>query len=191
MNINVRGKNIVVTDGLRNAVEKELSKLERYLAEDDTIQASLSTVRREHKVELTVRTRFHDVRVEEAGDDMYDVIRSAGDVLERRLRKYKNQLAAKFEGKATSADAPVRLGNVLGGAPDEDAAGHEEEADEIVIVRTKRFGIKPMNPEEAVLQMELIGHDFFVFANVDNDFETNVVYKRKNGGYGLIEPEFE
>lgn len=191
MNINVRGKNIVVTDGLRSAVEKELSKLERYLADDETIQAALSTIRREHKVELTVRTRSHDVRVEESGDDMYEVIRNAGDILERRLRKYKNQLNAKYEGKATSADAPVRLGNALNPQKDEDFDHDTDDPEEIRIVRTKRFGIKPMSPEEAVLQMELIGHDFFVFANVDSDFETNVVYRRKNGGYGLIEPEFE
>lgn len=191
MIINVRGKNIVVTDGLKGAVEKELSKLDRYLAEDDTIQAALSTIRREHKVELTVRTKAHDVRVEESGDDMYEVIRNAGDVLERRLRKYKNQMAAKYEGKATAADAPVRLGNALSADDGNEAEIDTDAAEEIRIVRTKRFGIKPMSPEEAVLQMELIGHDFFVFANVDNDFETNVVYKRKNGGYGLIEPEFE
>ena len=105
-------------------------------------------------------------------------------VIERQLRKYKNKLVAKNQGHPTSASVP-------GGIKKEFIDSEEEpsEDDEIRIVRTKKFGVKPMYPEDACLQMELLGHSFFVFSNAETD-EVNVVYKRKDGSFGLIEPEF-
>ena len=118
---------------------------------------------------------------------MYNVLHEAGEILERKLKKYKNQMVAKNEGRPTSHATAERIGDTLSGADTE----HPDAEEQIEIRKVKRFGIKPMFPEDAVLEMELLGHDFFVFANAEEDCEVNVVYRRKKGGYGLIRPEFE
>lgn len=171
------GKNIDVTPSLRETVENKLGKLERYFTPDTEIHVTLSVQKERQKIEVTIPVKGDIIRSEQTSSDMYVSIDLVEEVIERQLRKYKNKLVARYQE---------------GGNFKQDFLENEEELledDEIKIVRTKRFGIKPMYPEDACVQMELLGHDFFVFCNAETD-EVNVVYKRKNGTYGLIEPEF-
>ena len=172
------GKNIDVTPGLREAVESKLGKLERYFTPNTEIHVTLSVQKGHQKIEVTIPVKGGMVRSEQESSDMYVSIDLVEEVIERQLRKYKNKLVARnqegsnfkqefFESEDTSS-----------------------EDDEIKIIRTKRFGIKPMFPEDACIQMDLLGHDFYVFFNAETE-EVNVVYKRKNGTFGLIEPEFQ
>ena len=170
------GKNIDVTSGLREAVESKLGKLERYFTPDTEIHVTLSVQREHQKIEVTIPVKGGIIRSEQQSNDMYVSIDLVEEVIERQLRKYKNKLVAKHQEGS-------------GFAPSFYDADDTADDGDIKIVRSKRFGIKPMYPEDACVQMELLGHDFFVFCNAETD-EVNVVYKRKNGSYGLIEPEF-
>ena len=172
----ISGKNIDVTKGLRDSIEQKLGKLERYFTPDTEIIVTLSVEKERQKIEVTIPVKGTIIRSEQVSDDMYVSIDLVEEVIERQLRKYKNKLIDKHQE---------------GGSFNVEFVEQEEEpADgEIKIVRTKRFGIKPMFPEDACVQMELLGHNFFVFCNAETD-EVNVVYKRKDGAYGLIEPEF-
>lgn len=171
------GKNIDVTPGLKEAVESKLGKLERYFTPDTEIHVTLSVQREHQKIEVTIPVKGEIIRSEQVSNDMYVSIDLVEEVIERQLRKYKNKLIARHQEGVNFKQEFFEN--------DEDTA----EEDEIKIVRTKRFGIKPMYPEDACVQMELLGHDFFVFCNAETD-EVNVVYRRKNGTFGLIEPEF-
>lgn len=178
MKIKIFGKNIDVTDGIKSAVEEKLGNLEKYFTDDARIDVTLSVDRNDQKVEVTIPLKGRIIRVEEVSSDMYATIDMAQETIERQLVKYKNKLVDKKRGGSDFySEAFID-------------ADYEEEEEGIQIVRTKRFGIKPMDPEEACVQMELIGHNFFVFLNAETD-EVNVVYKRKNGKYGLIEPELD
>ena len=170
------GKNLDVTPGLKEAVESKLGKLERYFTPDTEIHVTLSVQRERQKIEVTIPVKGGIIRSEQQSNDMYVSIDLVEEVIERQLRKYKNKLVAKHQEGSNFTTSFY------------DAAETADDSD-IKIVRTKRFGIKPMYPEDACVQMELLGHDFFVFCNAETD-EVNVVYKRKNGSYGLIEPEF-
>lgn len=170
------GKNIDVTPGLREAVESKLGKLERYFTPDTEIHVTLSVQKEQQKIEVTIPVKGGIIRSEEKSNDMYISIDLVEEIIERQLRKHKNKLIARHQESGNFKQEFFDTS-----APEDD--------DEIKIVRTKRFGIKPMFPEDACVQMELLGHDFFVFCNADTE-EVNVVYKRKNGAYGLIEPEF-
>lgn len=178
MNINIFGKNIEVTPGIRSAVESKLSTLEKYLADDTRVDVTLSVDKNDQKVEVTIPVRGHIIRAEEVSDDMYATIDLVEETIERQIRKYKNKMVDK---KKIAKDVSI---------PEFVDFDYDDDEEEVKIVRTKRFGIKPMDPEEACIQMDLIGHNFFVFLNAETD-EVNVVYKRKNGTYGLIEPEFD
>ncbi len=178
MNINIFGKNIEVTPGIKSAVESKLSTLEKYLAEDTRVDVTLSVDKNDQKVEVTIPVRGHIIRAEEVSNDMYATIDLVEETIERQIRKYKNKMVDK---KRATADVSI---------PEFVEFDYDDDEEEVKIVRTKRFGVKPMDPEEACIQMDLIGHNFFVFLNADTD-EVNVVYKRKNGTYGLIEPEFD
>ncbi len=171
------GKNIDVTPGLREAVESKLGKLERYFTPDTEIHVTLSVQKEQQKIEVTIPVKGGIIRSEEKSNDMYISIDLVEEIIERQLRKYKNKLIARHQESGN-----FRQEFFDTSTPDDE--------DEIKIVRTKRFGIKPMFPEDACVQMDLLGHDFFVFCNADTE-EVNVVYKRKNGAYGLIEPEFD
>ena len=172
----ISGKNIDVTKGLRDSIEQKLGKLERYFTPDTEIIVTLSVEKERQKIEVTIPVKGTIIRSEQVSDDMYVSIDLVEEVIERQLRKYKNKLIDKHQEGGNF--------NV------EFVEQEEEPADgEIKIVRTKRFGIKPMFPEDACVQMELLGHNFFVFCNAETD-EVNVVYKRKDNTYGLIEPEF-
>lgn len=171
------GKNIDVTPGLKEAVESKLGKLERYFTPDTEIHVTLSVQKERQKIEVTIPVRGGVIRSEEESSDMYVSIDLVEEIIERQLRKYKNKLIARHQEGDNFKQEFF------------DAEDTIEDDNEIKIVRTKKFGIKPMYPEDACVQMELSGHDFFVFCNAETE-EVNVVYKRKNGTFGLIEPEF-
>ncbi len=170
------GKNIDVTPGLKEAVENKLGKLQRYFTPETEIHVALSVQKEHQKIEVTIPVKGNIIRSEQESDDMYVSIDLVEEVIERQLRKYKNKLVARnqegnnFSKTLFETEEPIEDG-------------------EVKIVRTKKFGIKPMYPEDACVQMELLGHNFFVFFNAENE-EVNVVYKRKDGSFGLIEPEF-
>lgn len=179
MKIRIFGKNIEVTQGIKSAVEDKLSKLDKYFVKETNVDVTLSVEKNEQKVEVTIPVKGGIIRAEETSDDMYATIDLVEETIERQLVKYKNKLVDKKK---------IIKENFT---PDFiDADYDEDEEDAVKIVRTKSFGIKPMDAEEACVQMELLGHDFFVFLNADTD-EVNVVYKRKGNTYGLIEPELD
>jgi len=166
----ISGKNITVTDGLRTAVEDKLGKLERYFTPDTEVVVTLSVEKERQKIEV----KGNIIRSEQVSNDMYVSIDLVEEVIERQLRKYKNKIVDKQQSAANFQKAYL----------DKDY----EEDEEVKIIRTKKFDIKPMYPEDACVQMELLGHNFFVFCNAETD-QVNVVYKRKGNTYGLIEPE--
>ena len=172
----ISGKNINVTPGLKASIEQKLGKLERYFTPTTEIIVTLSVEKERQKIDVTIPVKGTIIRSEQVSDDMYVSIDLVEEVIERQLRKYKNKLIDRHQE---------------GGNLQPEFVDSEDAADngEIAIIRTKRFGMKPMFPEDACVQMELLGHNFFVFRNAETD-EVNVVYKRKNGTYGLIEPEF-
>lgn len=175
MNLVISGKNIDITEGLRSAVEEKIGKLERYFTDSTEVHVTLSTEKNRQKIEVTVPMKGSIIRAEETSTDMYVSIDLVEEVIERQLRKYKNKLIDKEQNAVQLSKAFI----------EEDA--YEDE--DIRIIRSKKFEMKPMDPEEACVQMELLGHNFFVFRNSESD-EVNVVYKRKGNTYGLIEPEF-
>ncbi|MGE5628713.1 MAG: ribosome hibernation-promoting factor, HPF/YfiA family [Solirubrobacterales bacterium] len=181
MKITVSGKNMEITPALRGAVEKKLSKLERFFNPNVeahvtfSVEKNKSLQKSKQVIEVTIPFNGVILRGEEATEDMYASIDLVVDKLESQIRKQKTKLERKTHGDS------LRYQYI----PDVE----EDTKNELQIVRTKRFAIKPMSSEEAVLQMELLGHSFFVFKDSDSE-EVNVVYKRKDGNYGLIEPEF-
>ena len=171
----ISGKNITVSQGLRTAVEDKLGKLERYFTPDTEVIVTLSVEKERQKIEVTIPVKGNIIRSEQVSNDMYVSIDLVEEVIERQLRKYKNKIVDKQQAAANFQKEYI----------DKDY----EEEDEVKIIRTKKFGIKPMYPEDACVQIELLGHNFFVFCNAETD-QVNVVYKRKGNTYGLIEPEF-
>ena len=172
----VSGKNFDITDAIRDRVYKKLSKFEKYFSPDTEAHATLSVEKNRHIIEVTIPFNGVILRGEEATGDMYTSIDNVVDKLERQMRRQKTKLERRIK------DDSIKFENW---AP----PAEEYEDEEVKIVRTKRFAMKPMPTEEAVMQMELLGHNFFVFSNAETE-EVNVVYKRKDGNYGLIEPEF-
>lgn len=168
------GRNIEVTPGLRGAVEDKLSKLDKYFNPDTEVHVTLSVEKERQKIEVTIPVRGSIIRSEQVSSDMYVSIDLVEEVIERQLKKYKNKIIDKKQNVSSFSQAFVEIEE----APDE----------EIKIARTKKFDIKPMYPEDACIQMELLGHSFYVFCNAETD-QVNVVYKRKGDTYGLIEPE--
>ena len=168
------GKNIDVTPGLKSAVEEKLSKLEKYFSEDTTVHVTLSVERNDQKIEVTIPVKGSIIRSEQVSTDMYVSIDLVEEIIERQLKKYKNRIVERKQAAASFSKQFIEEEIV------------EDEA--VNISRVKHFDIKPMYPEDACVQMELLGHSFFVFMNADTD-QVNVVYKRKNNSYGLIEPE--
>ena len=175
MSFTITGRNIEVTQGLREAVEDKLGKLDRFFAPATEAVVRLSVQKDIQKIEVTIPVKGHIIRAEESSSDMYVSIDLVEEILERQLKKYKNKLIDKKQSAPSFSEAFLQ----------EDASAEEE----IQIVKSKKFAVKPMDPEEACVQMELLGHNFYVFLNADTE-EVNVVYKRKGGTYGLIEPEF-
>lgn len=172
----ISGRNIDITDGLRTAVEDKLGKLERYFTADTEIIVTLSVEKERQKIEVTIPVKGNIIRSEQVSNDMYVSIDLVEEIIERQLRKYKTKIINKKQ-------------NVETFQPEFVEKDYEDDTNEIKIIRTKKFGFKPMYPEDACVQMELLGHNFFVFLNAETE-EVNVVYKRKGNTYGLIEPDF-
>ncbi len=168
----ISGKNIDVTEGLKAAVQDKLGKLERYFTPETEVHVTLSVEKERQKIEITIPMKGNIVRAEQVSDDMYVSIDLVEEIIERQLRKYKNKIVDQQQSAVSLSKAFV----------EEDI----EDDEEIKIIRSKRFAMKPMEAEEACLQMELLGHSFYVFRNASTD-EVNVVYKRKDGKYAVIE----
>lgn len=175
MKITISGKNIDVTEGLRAAVQDKLGKLERYFTPDTEVIVTLSVEKERQKIEVTIPVKGNIIRSEQVSNDMYVSIDLVEEVIERQLRKYKTKIVDKEQEGGNFQKAYIENDYM--------------EDEEIRIIRSKKFGMKPMFPEDACVQMELLGHNFYVFRNAETD-EVNVVYKRKGNTYGLIEPEF-
>lgn len=176
MQINIRGKNMEITPALQEYAEKRLSKLGKFLNSEAELQATLSVVKENHIVDVTISIGGLLLRGEEATQDMYASIDLVVDKLERQIHKYKTKINRKLRQKGLKELNEKYLNMTM-----------PREEEEPRIVKTKRFVMKPMPVEEAILQLNLLGHDFFVFTNAETE-EINVLYKRKDGNYGLIEP---
>jgi len=174
MKFTIVGKNINVTEGLRLAVEDKIGKLEKYFTPDTEVHVTLSVEKERQKIEVTIPVKGNIIRSEQVSNDMYVSIDLVEEIIERQLKKYKTRIIDKHQGGSSFKQDFLENDYV--------------DDDEIKIVRTKRFDIKPMYPEDACVQMELLGHNFFVFVNAEND-QVSVVYKRKGGTYGLIEAD--
>lgn len=178
MRITISGKNLEISDYLRDLVEKKVSKLERYFPQGTEALVTLSVEKNRHIVEVTIPFDGGIIRGEEVTGDMYASIDNVLDKLEKQIIRHRTRLEKDLRQGAFKYDEPL-----FGGSYDE-----YEDEDEKRIVRVKRFNIKPMSEEEAMLQLEMLGHAFYVFMNSDTG-DMNVLYKRKDGNYGLIEPE--
>jgi len=182
LNFNIRRENIEVTPAIREHVEGKIEKVDRYFNEEIEATANVNLKvynDKQTKVEVTIPMKNLTLRAEERHSDMYAAVDLIVDKLERQIRKYKTKVNRKFrerEGVATyfaTVDAP-------------DAPEVQSDEEAYNIVRTKQFDLKPMDQEEAVLQMNMLGHNFFIFTDAESN-GTNIVYKRRDGKYGLIE----
>ncbi len=175
MKFTIIGKNINVTPGLKAAVEEKIGKLEKYFTPDTIANVTLNVDRERHKIEVTIPVKGKIIRAEQVSNDMYVSIDLVEEIIERQLKKYKSKLVDKQQAEASNFKKEYIESEYM-----------DEES--IRIERMKKFDPKPMYAEDACVQMELLGHNFFVFVNAETD-QVNVVYKRKGNTYGLIEPE--
>lgn len=171
----ILGKNIEVTEGLKSAVEDKIGKLEKYFTPETEVHVTLSVEKDRQKIEVTIPVKGNIIRSEQVSNDMYVSIDLVEEIIERQLKKYKTKLVDKKQDAVNYFKKEFVENDYV-------------EDEEVKIIRTKRFDIKPMYPEDACIQMELLGHNFYVFCNAETD-QVNVVYKRKGNTYGLIEPE--
>lgn len=170
----ILGKNIEVTDGLKAAVEDKIGKLEKYFTQETEVHVTLSVEKDRQKIEVTIPVKGSIIRSEQVSNDMYVSIDLVEEIIERQLKRYKKKLTDQKQAASFFKQDYI----------EKDYMDEEE----IKIIRTKKFDVKPMYPEDACIQMELLGHSFYVFCNAETD-QVNVVYKRKGNTYGLIEPE--
>ena len=176
MKIQISAKNYSMSDKLSNYIEKKLSKLDKYFNEDVTANVVVSKLRDTPKFEATINAKQAVFRAEMANDSIYDAVDMATDKLANQMSKFKGKLESRYkENKALKLEF----------IPEPE---HEDYDEDMAIVRRKQVELSPMVAEEAVLQMEMLGHDFFVFLDMDTD-AVSVVYKRKSGEYGLIEAD--
>jgi len=179
MKMIIKGRHMSVTDAIRDYAEEKVGRVSKILdGEHMTTEVELFTeknpsIENGHIAEVTVWTKGPVIRAKEAAPDMYAAIDLVSEKLERQFRKYKGKLKDRYSAKAPM---PPVVEPVV-----------PEEEPEPAIVKTKALELKPMTPEEAILQMELLGHDFFVFTSAETD-SVNVLYRRNDGDYGLIEP---
>ena len=174
MLLNFVGKNIELTESLKNVAEKKFSKLDKYFSEEAEARVVFSTVREEQTVEVTIFLPKTIIRAEETTDDMYSSMDNAVDALARQIRKHKTKLKRRYQNNET-----IRFDELFDKEPPKEEAEHK-------IVKRKNFELNPMDEEEAILQMDLLNHNFFVFLDADTD-GVSIVYKRKDGNYGKIE----
>ena len=176
MRLEVKGRNVEVTDSVRSYAEEKLDRLERQLPEATQIEVELAletnpSIADDHVAEATVWTKGSTLRVRESSAAFETAIDLISDKLERQVKRYREKRSRRETGRRANGE-PTFSGEQL----------------EAMIVKSKRFDLQPLTPDEAAVEMELIGHDFFVFTNADTG-RTNVVYRRKAGDYGLIEPQ--
>lgn len=172
----IRGKNIEITPALRDYVEKKVGKVTKYFENVGEITVLLTVTKGRHIVEVTVPIQGMLLRGEESTMDMYTSIDLVIEKLERQIHKHKTKLERRFRAGSFKPEVvpPASLGRA-------------EDGEDYPLVKTKRFTVKPMDVQEAIMQMNLVNHDFFVFRDAQTE-EVNVVYRRKDGNYGLIEP---
>ena len=187
MQLILKGKNVEISDWLREYVEKKVNRLDRYLPDIHEARVELSVEKTRSSqdrqvAQLTVRSNGVILRAEERTDDMFAAIDAVVDKMHRQIARYKGKRIARWRGQGSARSEP--------GIPplDEEILEELVEEQERRIVRVKRFAVAPMNEDEAIEQMELLGHDFFIFFNPDLGM-LNVLYRRKDGNYGLLEPE--
>lgn len=184
LNFNIRGENIEVTQAIRDYVQKRVGKLQKYF--DNNIDSIAHVNLKVHpdktaKVEVTIPLPYLVLRAEETSPDMYASVDLVTDKLERQIRKYKTKVNRKSREKGYKA--------IDFAATDETvAAADNDQDDKLDVVRTKRVALKPMDNEEAILQMDMLGHDFFIYEDAETD-AINIVYRRNDGRYGLIETD--
>ncbi len=181
MRLDVRGRNIEMTDALKDYTTKRLSKLEKYIDDARIAQVALSLEGENHKVEVTIPLNGFILRGEVTAEDMYSAIDMVVEKLEKQIEKHKTKLYKSHRGAGLKQAVADEIKQQL---------DLKDTTEKFKVVRTKRFALKPMDEEEAIMQMSLLGHTFFVFFNSETD-EVNVVYKRKDGNFGLIEPDFD
>ena len=175
MRYTITGRNIEVTPGLKAAVEKKIGKLEHFFTPDTEVIVALSAQKDRQKIEVTIPVKGNTIRAEESSTDMYVSIDLVEEVIERQIRRYRKKLIDKKQAAVSFSQAFIE---------EED----EVQDDEIQIVKTKKFAIKPTIPEEACLQMEMLGHTFFLFRDKTSD-QICLVYTRQDGNYGVLIPE--
>jgi putative sigma-54 modulation protein len=181
MRLQVKGRHIDVTDSLFSYAERKLGKLSRHLSDESRLELELivehnPSISENQIAEATIWTKGPVLRARETSTDMYASIDLVADKLERQVKRYRDRRTRKTAQHVATHHLPE---------PEPVATLPEE--DEAVIVKTKQFNMTPMNEEEAALQLELIGHDFYVFVNAESGL-VNVIYKRRDGNYGVIEP---
>lgn len=170
MNIIVNGRHLEVTPALKAYAEEKIKKFERYLSNITEATVTLSVEKYSHKVEVLLKANGLMIQAESVTGEIYSAIDEVVEKLDKQVKRYKEKLLSHRKGEGKNAELPL-----------------EPEAETGRIIRTKRFDMKPMSPDEAAMQMDLIDKDFFVFAN-DMSGAMNVIYRRKDGNYGLIEP---
>jgi len=180
MDIQVRGKGIVVTEAMREYAIKKVNKLTRHFGKLSGATVTQTVQGKTHRVEVQLDGDGITLRGEDRGDDIYAAIDRVSDKLERQMQKYKDRHRAFKHGQHHAHDTPRTMPIAESAEDTQEGIGQ--------IVRVKRFGIKPISPDEAVAEMELLSHDFFVFENADTG-KVNVLYRREDGNYGLLEPE--
>lgn len=169
----ITGKNMEVSAALDQAVRDKLGRLDRFFSPDTEVHVTMSVIRDRHRIEVTIPVKGGVIRSEQESNDMYVALDLVEEVIERQLKKYKNKIVDKHH---------------TGSFKEEYIEKDYMDDEDIRIVRTKQFDMKPMYPEDACVQMELLGHSFYMFMNAETN-QINVVYRRKGGTYGLIEPE--
>ena len=174
MRYNIRGEKVEITDAIRSYIEDKIGKLDKYFDEAENIDANvvIKVRGKEQKIEITVPAMHYTLRSEESHDDLYAAIDLTVDKLERQIRKNKTKITSKIK-KNIIQNFEIDL---------EDSF----EEDDSKVLKRKKIDMKPMDEEEALLQMNMLGHSFFVFKNVDTD-SVCVIYLRKDGNYGIIE----
>lgn len=183
MRITISGKQMELTDAIKDAVEEKLERLDCYLHPETEVKVTVSAKKARQKVEVTIIPISGPIiRAEDVEENLYAAIDVAYDKLNAQLRKYKKRVQDRHQSNES-----IRFSHIED-LTEEELRDDNENSTEISIDRRKKFSMKPMSAEEAVLQMDLLGHDFFMFTNTQTD-NISIVYKRKNGGYGMIEQD--
>lgn len=180
MKVIIHGKNIEVTQALEDTICKKLSKLDNYFSQELEAQVTLSIEKNNQIIEVAILLNGMYLRAQERNSDLYVAIDLVVDKLYKQIRKQKTKLLKKYHDNKEVRSSSILFENIEDGYLDDE---------DYEIIKVKKFPIKPMYKDEAILQMELIGHDFYVFINAETN-EVNVLYRRKSGNYGLIEAEY-